>query len=250
MKTLRPYLALYLKELKSIAVPVMILYIIIITVFLCKLTAFIITRKYHILLTFPLSNFCNIYMDRYLVNSTIFMLGVIFIFSLNIELKTGTKYQLLFLPLKPSHIILIKFLAIISMGAILSVLIVLTDYPPGQFFYRWLKGKFVIDFWTGGKRGQMNFWVYYDNYTLLLMIFDKFSRIVKYCGVICFSQGIMMTVKRRRVLVWAFSFYMSLIFINVCGVFWRSLFGIYYSIIIGTIFLIIGHILYGKYSEV
>ncbi|MBT4483220.1 MAG: hypothetical protein HOC71_06035 [Candidatus Latescibacteria bacterium] len=250
---MKPYLALYWKELKSISGLAVILFILSVAAYIYDF----LTR------TFPGIQYPHLinFSGHRFVFASVFMLPVILAYSLNIERKTKTHYLGLSVPVPKYTSMLCKFLAVISVG-ILPIL-ALNLFEIGRDI------KNIIYVWRAVKADPELITFLPDKSILIGMFIvylkdsiSYFMRIFVYCGMVCLAQGVKETVKRRRILVWIAVFVTSL---SIFSVFFERVTGsptyhlanlrlsgspAYYCMLAGFTFIIPGLFLYEKYSEV
>ena len=175
-------------------------------------------------------------------------LPVVLVYSLNSEFKHDTRYLSLTLPVNRVYFMFAKFIAIVTMSAliftmgnlagllILTIIQRLTDFHSLRIRYPSLEGvwniRHIIDY-----------------------IIRQTMIVIHTCAIICAAQGVMETVKRYRALVWFLAFIVCLtiqhwpinrIIIPVFGMEGLA----YFRNITALLFLITGHLLYARYSRI
>ena len=264
---MKKYLALYWKEVRSIAG--MGVFLIVMTTVISVIVMLNVTIRWMTLSQEPFL------LARYGINfiySTVFMFPVIFAYSLYEECKLKTHYQLFSLPVHIYSTILYKFLAIVSIGALLSWWILFLFDFRSPFPHYCSK---LILFLTQTDISKLN----KTQYNLMnlspisisgvfSLIFDKqfwwnwadyFVKTFVYSSIVCVAFSFMSTVKRQRFITRIVTLLSCLVIyenlyanfrVITYDYFPTSLFRIYFPLLAGLIFLFAGFFLYEKYAEV
>jgi hypothetical protein len=264
MRKIGPYLALLTKDFKMIFG---------ISFALLVLTAaarsFSVIRQDMLLLvgTFPLSFDPGL---QWFSPGIVYMLTAILVYSMNIEYFGGSRYIFFSIPLNRAWFLPGKFIVITIVGFCVyfteytiaflpwdtftkALLIHIYGYPETSFQNYDLNQWFPL---VSHEHGS-NFFIFYSN--IFLMFFRwtllHLNELICSAGLACLAQGIICTVKRYRFILWSVIYASGIVALGN----FRSLMHaneitpfIYYSstYIAGFVFLVIGLILFKKYSEV
>ena len=232
---MKKYLTLYLKELKSISGIAVFLFVSMVVAYLYDFFAQNILDIHY-----P-----HNYYGYKFVRASVFMLPVLLAYTLNIERKSGTHFLALSLSVPRYTIMLCKFLAVISIGALLVLLIkfqsevirysiifplqrwinLKTDTELLQFFkdrnlyqsinpYLSFPYRIILERFFGTDVGTDGIFCLFDKYFWIGFL-RAISPIIIYCSMVCLAQGVMATVKRNRALVWIAVFVTSLFIFSV-----------------------------------
>ena len=190
----------------------------------------------------------NEYLNLFRIYPTIsYILAVVFLYSLVIERKTKTSFQLLSLPVHTSYVILTKILAVYTIGigfysstllcgiSAVSHIFSTEDENEWQLLFRKLHGI--------------------PSLISIKHLTPRFPDLIMQCGILSVSFGVSLLFKRRPVF-WGILTYILCLFIIkwTSDTFIWSYFGKTgirnFPFISGIGFMIVGLILYEKYCEV
>ena len=257
---MKTFVALYKKEMKSIRSIALIIISFIIFMFVLEFLNNILPYVFQPSLKIRdmhcyISNY-RYYEYRFLWASR-YMLPVILLFSLIIERKTGTRYQMLSLPVHPSQVILAKFMAVVSAGIVFSFFYAFWITNTMFILCQWLYGGYT---YIGNIRNKVPFDFNYLLYSWSrLSVWKSMSgsilHISLFCSLVCVAQAVMTAVKRYRISIWAVTFIGTLslyIFIGrmIYGEFFLSRNYYIYPMCTALLILIVGLKLFDKYGEV
>ena len=290
MKALKPYLTLYWKEVKFISGLGLLLLAITAggMIYLSIADYFRYPNPLNPLLnkeTELLLHKSFMYAAR-LVYASVFMLPIILVYSLNIEQKSKTHYLLLSLPVSKRLIIFNKFLVVMSIGMILAFIIETVPHiiePIGRYvFYKSADEEFLKYYARGNtyifqKLLEVKQNLVFPYQKVLENVIRQFSlrhfwriisswgfsQIFVYCSIVCIAQGVMVSFKRHRTVVWigtfiltvtVYSFFSQRLYSIINSIFSvnlsNSLYVSLYPFVAGVLILTPGLYLFEKYCDV
>ena len=207
---MRHFLILYRKELKSILAVSIAIVVLIFAMYVLEFFSLYLPEVYQYRIKidgrFKLRIRYNDYM-YHLVRASIYMMPAILAFSLNTERKTGTGYQILSLPVKPSRVMLAKLMAVVSVGSVVAALCIFRYVNLSFYLYGWMQGYIIRDPSLGGASITNYFnYVVYRLSRVYYLIPRNFLSIFFFCSLVCFAHAVMNAIKRYRMWVWIVTF--------------------------------------------
>ncbi len=250
---MRMYLMLYFKEMKTSLIPFLILVMtyIVFILYLLYSGAFFETIYGYL--------YYHRFIQKFLFMS-LFIVPGIFMYSLFDEWNTRTSHQMLSLPVSKYIVILYKYLAVLSMGLVVSMLITAYNYIFELKILIYIPVKFHVS-------------------NQFIFAWAGFSLVFLLLGMACATAGILTSIKKYHVISGMLLFSLFFIFSGwfikhikiqidsylfdlVDGNTWSyvpgqdsfenvyvGLMNGFYSVLIGLIFLIFGLFVFHKYSE-
>lgn len=277
MRIIRPYFAIFRKEVKSVSALLAMTYVLALSIYVVMV---LYDRlDFALLFRIPQSKSMSIRQIRHFIyysyTTILFLFPVILTYSLNAEWLSGSRFQRLSLPVRPSSFLLVKFAVICIAAAPLSFLFEYIFFLPWGPLVAWIMHRFYgvdvtkLSPWQLRVLGPLTpsfldyFAVPFSRQFALHSfagLYYILKEIVLYSGLVCFAQAVSTIFRQFRFPTWVFAFLAGLAAYSICYETFRfrhadnillvSAWFIGFPLIGGLIFLAVGLILFEKYAEV